>query len=68
MNFNRHEPNYPRGTEHFNHRLTEDDVRLIRREYAEGNTTMQKIANAHHVTRQQVYKIIHRLRWAHLDD
>lgn len=53
------------GARHFNARLTEDDVRAIRQESAEGES-YGRIAARRHLDKSTVYGIVRRRAWKHV--
>jgi hypothetical protein len=55
-----------RGENHGQARLTAEDVRAIRAEYAAGGVTQQAIADRYRVSRLTVGDAINRRTWAHL--
>ena len=63
----RYSPNaWQPGMAHPKARLTDDDVREIRRLYYESNITQQEIANRYGMTQAHIAKIINGLRWSHV--
>jgi hypothetical protein len=56
-----------RGTRNGRAKLTEDDVRTIRRRYADGGITMQQLADEFGVAHLAVRKVIRRMLWQHVD-
>ena len=57
---------YKPGTDHPNAKLSEDDIREIRKLYFETNITQQKIADRFKVSQAQIGRIINGLRWSHV--
>jgi hypothetical protein len=57
----------PRGERHGRAKLTEDDVRAIRRRHAAGGISQQSLADEYGVKQTVVSQIIRRKRWAHVD-
>jgi hypothetical protein len=57
-----------KGSEHHNAKLTEDDVRKIRRRYAEfsGYGACQALARDFGVSRRAIYQIVRGLVWTHV--
>lgn len=55
------------GERNWNAKLTADDVRSIRRAAASG-TAFESLASRHGVAPATISGIVHRRRWAHLDD
>lgn len=55
------------GTKHHNARLTEDDVRSIRRQYEKGLITHAALAEDFGVAEPTVWKILNRKVWKHVD-
>ena len=58
--------NAPFGSRHGRAKLTEDDVREIRRLVANG-TPQNALAARYGVTPQSVYALVHRKTWRHVD-
>ena len=54
------------GEAHPNARLTDNDIKEIRRLYFETDITQQKIADMYHVSQAHIGKIINNLRWSHV--
>lgn len=48
-------------------KLTEEQVRCIRNEYAEGNVTMDKLHQRYGISLERVHSIIHRKAFAHVE-
>lgn len=59
--------NYVRGETHYNHKLTADDIRSIRSEYDTGSISLAGLSAKYGVSRQQIHKIVKRLRWQHIE-
>lgn len=57
----------PRGESHGMARLSPDDVREIRRLYAETDLTLEEIGARFGIVFQHVYKIVKRQTWKHID-
>ena len=57
----------PCGEKSSNAKLTENQVKRIRKIYLEGRETMQFLANKYHVGLNTVCCIINRYTWKHLD-
>lgn len=56
-----------RGSLHHKAKLTEDQVRAIREEYAEGNTSHWKLAMKYDIEAvSTIGSIIHRRTWTHI--
>jgi len=55
-----------KGIAHSNAKLTEDNVREIRRLYATGNFTQQELALRFGVNQQRISKIVNRQTWKHV--
>jgi hypothetical protein len=53
------------GTKNPSSKLTEDDVRQIRKLYADG-INMPRLAAVFGVTKQAIYLIVHRRKWQHI--
>ena len=47
-------------------KLTEDDVRAIRSEYASGNVLQRELADRYNVNPSLISQIVNRKRWAHI--
>lgn len=56
------------GTGHHRTRLTEADVRKIRRRYRRGGITLRELAEEYRMTRQGIHAIVARQTWKHLED
>ena len=56
----------PKGESHCRAKLTEEDVRDIRRRYATGNYLQREIAKAFGVNQDTVCKIVNRKTWRHV--
>ena len=63
----RHPNTRPRGSEHGRARLTEDNVREIRRRHAAGKT-IASLAARYGVATKTVWFIVHRKTWLHVGD
>lgn len=48
-------------------KLTAEEVRAIRREYAEGWNTMVAVAKKYGVSQSSIFLIVHRKNWAHVE-
>jgi predicted DNA-binding ArsR family transcriptional regulator len=55
-----------RGSRHGAAKLTERDVREIRRRYAKGRETFAALADAFNVSPQTIGGIVHRRSWQHV--
>jgi hypothetical protein len=55
-----------KGSAHHNVRLTDERVREIRSRYAAGET-LAELGRAFTVTRQNIYAVVNRKSWAHVD-
>jgi hypothetical protein len=56
-----------KGSLHHNAKLTEDDVRDIRRRYAEGGTSHFKLAQEYDIdSTDTIGRIIRRQTWTHI--
>lgn len=58
---------YTRGPDAFNALLTHEKVRAIRKLYAEGNTTLRKLAEQFGIKNQSIHKVIKRQTYKHVD-
>lgn len=58
--------NQPIGVAHWNARLTEDNVREIRRLYATGEFSYRELGLRFGVSKQMVSSIVHRRNWKHV--
>ncbi len=58
--------NHPRGENHGNSKLTEDDVRRIRAEHATTNQSFRDLATKFDVHRDTVRNIVRRRRWSRI--
>lgn len=56
----------PNGTKNPNRKLTEDQVRAIRRTYVPGVNTMEEVASIYGVLKPAVWKIVHFKSWPHI--
>ena len=56
-----------RGESHYEGKLDISAVRSIREIYAAGHKTMDELATAYKVTKQMVWRIIHRKAWTHVE-
>lgn len=56
----------PRGRKSHNNKLSEDDVREIRRRHAAGGTTLAALGRRFGVSTQTVHGIVHRRVWSWL--
>ncbi len=56
-----------RGSRHGAAKLTERDVREIRRRYAKGRETFAALADAFGVSPQTIGLVIHRKTWTHVE-
>ena len=56
-----------RGELHGRAKLTEAEVRAIRREYAVGDITYREIGEQYRVSLPLIHNIVHRKRWKHVD-
>ncbi len=56
-----------RGSRHGAAKLTERDVREIRRRYGKGRETFAALADAFGVSPQTIGLVVHRLTWTHVD-
>lgn len=59
-------PTRPKGEDHYEARVDEDDVRMIRHAAASGKVTLQDLADRYHMTRQAIWRIVHRKTWKHV--
>ena len=57
---------YPKGETHQWAKLSEDDVRFIRKRYAEGGISQPELGRMFGVTHKAIGLIIHRKNWAHV--
>jgi hypothetical protein len=58
--------NPQRGENHYNAKLTEEDVRQIRTFYALGNTSQTALGKQFGVGPTMIYKIVHGKKWRHV--
>jgi len=56
-----------KGEDHPSARLTEDDVREIRRLWATGEHSQHALAKQFGVKNAAIFKIVHRQRWSHIE-
>lgn len=57
-----------KGEAHSQVRLTEQDVREIRRRYTAGGVTMRRLADEFGIHNTTVFGIVHRRIWSHVPD
>lgn len=57
-----------RGENNPHHKLTEEQVREIRRAYATGTVTLLELAQEYGTVAPNIHAIVHRRSWKHLDD
>lgn len=55
-----------KGMAHFHHKLTDSQVRKIRRDYAKGNTSLSIIAKEYGMAVATIHALIQRRTWKHL--
>lgn len=55
-----------RGEDHKRHKLTDEDVLAIRRDYATGEFTLWNLAHRHNVTAALISKIVRGEVWRHV--
>ena len=55
------------GEKHHNHKLSKDQIIEIRRRYAEGNISQNKLAEEYGVKQCQIWRIINYKRWKHFE-
>lgn len=60
-----HPESVPRGENHCNTKLNENDIRNIRKLYP--RYTMSQIAKKHNITTSSAHKIIRKIRWKHVN-
>jgi hypothetical protein len=58
---------YQHGSSHYNARLTEGDVRLIRSMYVPRKVTLQNLADQFGVDRKTIHRVVTGELWAHVD-
>jgi hypothetical protein len=56
----------PHGTALSNARLTDEQVRAIRRRYAAGGVSQQALANEYHVSQRLISSVVRREAWKHI--
>lgn len=56
----------PQGERHPLAKLTEDDVRSIRRQHSVGDHTLDEIGRPYGLKKAAVWKIVHRKTWRHV--
>jgi hypothetical protein len=56
-----------KGVDHFRHKLTEDDVREIRKLSASGHTSIE-IAPLYGISPRSIRKVVSKTRWKHIAD
>jgi predicted ribonuclease toxin of YeeF-YezG toxin-antitoxin module len=66
-NSRRNPESLKRGEENKQSKLTAEQVRSIRTEYASGTTTQDELARKYHVVRNAIWMIVKRKTWAHVD-
>ncbi|TDL05607.1 hypothetical protein EUA05_17955 [Mycobacterium paragordonae] len=57
-----------RGQRHGRSKLSEDDVRVIRRDYAEGRCSQDELAKRYGVSQRLISGIVRRKTWTHIAD
>ena len=62
-----HPEKKPYGEAVGHHKLTENEVREIRRRYAQGNTSHSKLAQEFNIGRSNIGTILNRITWKHVD-
>lgn len=60
--------NMPRGEKHYHAKLTESQVREIRRRYAVGGILMRDLAKEYGVRTENIRFIVRRKTWRHVTD
>ena len=60
-----HPEAHSKGEDHYEARITEDDVRAIRQ--AAGKVTLKDLAGRYHMTPQAIWRIVHRQTWKHVE-
>jgi hypothetical protein len=63
-----HPDRHPHGERVGTAKLTEDEVRIIRRRYASGGESYQRLAIEYDVGKGTIACIIHRRTWSHIPD
>lgn len=58
--------NPSRGEDRYNARLTEKDVKKIRRHYENGTASQADMARKYGLSRETIGKIVHRKKWSHV--
>jgi len=58
----------PRGEKRAFAKLTEKDVKSIRKEYLKGNSSCLKLGGKYCVSPQLIHDIVKRRKWKHIDD
>jgi ribosome-binding protein aMBF1 (putative translation factor) len=64
----RREKSYRRGDAHHNAKLTDDDVRAIRRDYAAGGISQYQLADRHGVSQGAISHVLRGRNWTSLAD
>lgn len=59
-------PTHLIGTRHPSAKLTEDAVVAIRAAYAEGTTSLQRLADEYRVSKKSILQVVHRRIWTHV--
>jgi hypothetical protein len=76
----KHRDRMPRGVDHYTYKhpgcrrgerngrskLSEDDVRVIRRTYADGGTSFNQIARKYGLAKQSIMAIVKKRNWSHV--
>ena len=57
----------PKGSAHYKAKLTEIDVKVIRRAYAAGLCTQRDIASEYNISKYTVWNILKKKTWKHVD-
>jgi hypothetical protein len=65
--FHRENPGVFKGTNNPRAKLTEDDVREIRRTFAAGELSSPKLAAKYGVSKPVILSVVHRKTWAHVE-
>jgi len=54
------------GEKHYKSKLSEEDVKKIRHDYAMGHTSHKKLAKEYNLNQKSIWAILHRTSWKHI--
>ncbi len=64
--FQRRPERATRGEQHYSAKLTVDDIRAIRKGRENGEE-LQVLADAYQVSKQSIWRVVHRVTWKHIE-